>query len=174
MKHIKKKNNNNHNNNNTTQQQQQDPHTAMDKKKKQNGKSSNNNNNSNKDDMNFVPKSPHLVINGVDFDGNRPVLISKDPQKRHGMTIQYGSISDDNNNNDNDKKQKKEFRRMKQTSNKNKSTNNYEGHGTNDEGMSLFVPGNGSCGGSSGDSSSCTRVPVKTQQRLQVKGTMQS
>ena len=35
---------------------------------------------------------PHLVINGVDFDGPEPHLISADPQQRHGTAIVYGSF----------------------------------------------------------------------------------
>mmetsp|Transcript_10465 Transcript_10465/g.28943 ORF Transcript_10465/g.28943 Transcript_10465/m.28943 type:complete len:854 (+) Transcript_10465:135-2696(+) len=34
---------------------------------------------------------PHLVINGVDFDGKEPKLICRDPEMRHGTAILYGS-----------------------------------------------------------------------------------
>jgi len=39
-----------------------------------------------------APDIPHLVINGVDFDGAEPVLISRDPEQRHGTAIMYGSM----------------------------------------------------------------------------------
>ena len=39
---------------------------------------------------------PHLVINGVDFDESRPVLISQDPMQCHGTTLLWSNNNSHN------------------------------------------------------------------------------
>lgn len=36
----------------------------------------------------------HLVVNGVDFDNDEPILLSKDPQRRHGALLTYGAVEE--------------------------------------------------------------------------------
>jgi hypothetical protein len=36
----------------------------------------------------------HLVINGVDFDEQDPMMVTEDPEKQHGTMLKYGSTDE--------------------------------------------------------------------------------